>query len=111
MMDLERDGSPDAWPFAASAFDAVIVCNYLWRPTFERMLATIKPKGVLLYETFMVGNERYGKPSRPEFLLAAGELQARTAHAFETLDAYEGAIMGSNDEIIAMKAMIAARKR
>ena len=55
-------------------FDAVIVCNYLWRPLFSTILASIKPGGTLLYETFSEGNERYGKPSRPDFLLQPGEL-------------------------------------
>jgi hypothetical protein len=32
--------------------------------------------GVLIYETFMLGNEVYGKPSNPEFLLRPGELRA-----------------------------------
>jgi SAM-dependent methyltransferase len=30
--------------------------------------------GVLIYETFARGNERFGKPSNPAFLLAPGEL-------------------------------------
>ena len=29
---------------------------------------------MLIYETFMVGNERFGRPSNPEFLLRPGEL-------------------------------------
>ena len=49
----------------------VLVCNYLWRPAARELLATVKPGGLLLYETFMAGNEMYGKPSRPEFLLQA----------------------------------------
>jgi len=30
--------------------------------------------GVLLYETFALGQERFGRPRRPEFLLRPGEL-------------------------------------
>jgi hypothetical protein len=29
---------------------------------------------VLIYETFARGNERYGRPSNPQFLLEPGEL-------------------------------------
>ena len=29
---------------------------------------------MLIYETFMLGNERFGKPSNPDFLLRPGEL-------------------------------------
>lgn len=69
--DLE-DGSP--WPFAGSRFDAVVVTNYLHRPLFPAIAASVAPGGVLLYETFVLGNERYGKPSNPRFLLRRDEL-------------------------------------
>jgi SAM-dependent methyltransferase len=36
--------------------------------------ASLAPGGVLIYETFMLGNERFGKPSNPQFLLRPGEL-------------------------------------
>jgi SAM-dependent methyltransferase len=111
LVDLEGDGGADAWPFATSTFDVVIVCNYLWRPTFARMLASIKPNGLLLYETFMVGNERYGKPSRADFLLNEGELANRVANRFDVIALREGAVNNDNGEIVAMKAMVAARKR
>ncbi len=63
-----------AWPFAPSSFDAVVVANYLHRPLFGRIVAALRPRGVLVYETFMVGNERFGRPSNPHFLLRPGEL-------------------------------------
>jgi SAM-dependent methyltransferase len=62
------------WPFAGRQFDAVIVTNYLWRPLFPHLLASVAPGGLLLHETFAQGNETVGKPSRPDFLLAPGEL-------------------------------------
>jgi SAM-dependent methyltransferase len=69
--DLE-DGSP--WPLSGRRFDAVVVTNYLWRPLFPTILASIEEGGVLLYETFARGNEAYGRPHNPEFLLEPGEL-------------------------------------
>ena len=69
--DLE-DGSP--WPLPGQTFSAVIVTNYLHRPILPAIVATVAPNGLLLYETFGLGNERYGKPSNPNFLLAPGEL-------------------------------------
>ena len=69
--DLE-DGSP--WPLPGRTFGAVVVTNYLHRPLFPALLDALMPGGVLLYETFMEGNERFGRPSRPEFLLKDGEL-------------------------------------
>lgn len=62
------------WPFAGRQFDAVVVTNYLWRPLWSTLLASLAPGGVLLYETFAQGNETVGKPSRPDFLLRHGEL-------------------------------------
>ncbi len=69
--DLE-DGSP--WPLADRRFGAIVVTNYLHRPLFKDLIAALAPDGVLLYETFMAGNERFGKPSNPQFLLRPGEL-------------------------------------
>lgn len=62
------------WPFAGQQFDAVVVTNYLWRPLWPELLASLAPGGVLIYETFAVGNETVGKPSNPNFLLRPGEL-------------------------------------
>jgi SAM-dependent methyltransferase len=69
--DLE-DGSP--WPFAGQRFGGVVVANYLHRPLLPVLREALAERGVLIYETFMVGNERYGKPSNPNFLLRPGEL-------------------------------------
>ena len=85
--DLE-DGSP--WPFGARRFGAVVVTNYLHRPLFSALAAAVGEDGILIYETFMVGNERYGKPSNPNFLLRPGELlqafAGLTVAAFEQGD-------------------------
>ncbi|MET0986519.1 MAG: class I SAM-dependent methyltransferase [Steroidobacteraceae bacterium] len=82
--DLEEG----AWPYGAACFDGVIVTNYLHRPRFDALLDLLRPGGVLIYETFMVGNERLGRPSNPDFLLRPNELFDRvrerlTVVAFE----------------------------
>jgi len=69
--DLEG-GAP--WPFAGQRFGAVVVTNYLHRPLFPHLAATLAEDGILIYETFMLGNEKYGRPSNPDFLLRPGEL-------------------------------------
>jgi len=66
------EGGP--WPLPGRAFDAVVVTNYLWRARLPDIVGAVAPGGVLLYETFAVGNETVGKPSRPDFLLQPGEL-------------------------------------
>jgi SAM-dependent methyltransferase len=76
--DLEN-GSP--WPFAGQRFGAIVVTNYLYRPLLPQLTEALDEAGVLIYETFMVGNEKYGKPSNPDFLLRPGEL----LHAFGSL--------------------------
>ena len=92
--DLEASpATGDAWPFAGRHFAAVVVANYLHRPLFGALLDALAPGGVLLYETFAVGNGRFGKPSNPAFLLEAGELLARCAAL--TVVAYEDGIVES----------------
>jgi hypothetical protein len=51
-----------------------VVVNYLWRPLFRPIIAAVDTAGVLLYETFAIGNEAYGPPGNPDFLLSPGEL-------------------------------------
>lgn len=62
------------WPLPGRRFGAVVVTNYLWRPLFPLILDAVAAEGVLLYETFARGNEVYGRPVNPDFLLAPGEL-------------------------------------
>ena len=70
-LDLEDE----AWPLVGERFVGIVVTNYLWRPRLLDVLAMLAPGGVLIYETFMLGNEAYGKPTNPEFLLRPGELR------------------------------------
>lgn len=63
-----------AWPYAGRVFDAIVVTNYLHRPRLPLIGAALAPGAVLIYETFRAGNESYGKPSNPAFLLRPGEL-------------------------------------
>jgi SAM-dependent methyltransferase len=73
--DLE-DGSP--WPFEAKRFSGIVITNYLHRPLFPFIFDSLADDGILLVETFAAGNEQFGKPSNPDFLLAPGELLALT---------------------------------
>jgi SAM-dependent methyltransferase len=108
LRDLEGDGSSAAWPYPKHVFDAILVCNYLWRPTFAAMLDSLKPGGVLMYETFMDGNEQYGKPSRADFLLRSNELLERLRGEF-TVRAYEeGEDRARDGHTLAVKARVVA---
>ncbi len=72
--DLEGPLAPADWPFAARRFALTVVVNYLHRPLLARLVGSMMDDGVLIYETFARGNEQFGKPSNPAFLLAPGEL-------------------------------------
>ena len=71
---VEADIEAGPWPYAGRSFAAIVVTNYLHRPLLPTLAASLEPGGVLIYETFAQGNERFGKPSNPAFLLTPGEL-------------------------------------
>ena len=86
-LDLEAS----AWPLVGESFDGIVVTRYLHRPRWPHLVAALAPGGVLIYETFMQGQEALGRPSRAEFLLQPGELLARAADAgLEVLASNEG---------------------
>lgn len=68
--DLE--GGP--WPYYGHVFEGIVVVNYLHRPLLPNLMGALAEGGVLIYETFMLGNERFGKPVDPAYLLRNGEL-------------------------------------
>jgi SAM-dependent methyltransferase len=84
-VQADLEGAP--WPFAGRRFAAIVVTNYLHRPLFPDLVASLADGGFLIYETFMVGNEKFGRPANPAFLLKPGELlgafAALTPVAFE----------------------------
>lgn len=71
---IEADLEAGPWPLEGQMFSGIIVTNYLHRPLMRHLIAALTPGGVLIYETFARGNEAYGKPRNPDFLLAPGEL-------------------------------------
>jgi SAM-dependent methyltransferase len=74
-LDLEGgEELPCPWPFEEGVFAGIVVTNYLHRPLFAGILDSLAPGGVLIYETFALGNEVFGRPSSPRFLLRPGEL-------------------------------------
>jgi len=71
---LGADLESGPWPYPGRRFDAIVVTNYLHRPLVPTLAGSLEPGGLLVYETFALGNERFGKPSNPAFLLGPGEL-------------------------------------
>ena len=86
------------WPFAGRQFAGVVVTNYLWRALLPNIVQSVAPGGVLIYETFAVGNETVGKPSRPDFLLQPGEL-LRVCAGLRVV-AYEDGFMANPERFV-----------
>jgi SAM-dependent methyltransferase len=105
-----RDLELEPWPYAPHSFDVVLVCNYLFRPAAKALLETVKPGGILLYETFASGNARYGKPSRPEFLLNPNELMMWTKDDFRAFAFDQSEERDGDGKPVAVKQRIAAVK-
>jgi SAM-dependent methyltransferase len=85
-----EDGRP--WPLGARRFAAVVVTNYLYRPLFPSLIDALADGGVLIYETFAHGNERFGRPSNPDFLLRPGELLAAVEGRLQVVDYEHGEV-------------------
>ena len=101
--DLESGSDP----IAPGEFSLVLVFRYLWRPLFPRLLAAVRPGGLLIYETFTVEQARYGRPRNPDFLLRPGELRERLA-GWIIEDADEGLVELAPDSTHAVSGTVAA---
>lgn len=87
---LDLEAGP--WPLAGERFGAIVVTNYLHRPLFPHLLAGLNEQGILLYETFARGNEAYGRPSNPAFLLERGELLRIVENELDIVAFEEGTV-------------------
>lgn len=104
--DLE-DGSP--WPLPGRVFAGIVVTNYLHRDLFGSIFAALAPGGLLIYETFQRGNEQFGRPSNPAFLLEPGELLRRADGAGLTVLGYFSGYAGAPKPALVQR--IAARAK
>jgi dihydroneopterin aldolase len=108
-VDLERttDERPE---FPANAYDVVLVSFYLHRPLFPWLIDALKPKGVLLYETFTIENyQRHRHPRRWEFCLAQNEL-LRLTSSLRVLSYDEGEHEGGHGNGSVFTARLVAEK-
>lgn len=67
--DLERDYS-----ILQNTYDLIICFNYLQRSLFQSIKSGIKKGGMVVYETYIIDQAKYGKPKAPEHLLNYNEL-------------------------------------
>jgi len=111
---LSADLETEPLPFAIGGilsgrqFDGVVCINYLYRPLLDDLIAAVKPGGVLIYETFMLGNEDFARPRNPDHLLKNQELLDRVqGHmqivAFEQGEIRQGDIPGVKQRLCAVR--------
>lgn len=98
------------WPLDRESFDAIVVTNYLHRPRLGDLIAALADDGVLLYETFAAGNERFGRPSNPAFLLREGELLEVVRPRLTVVAFEQGAIDGARRAVVQRIAAVGPRR-
>ena len=99
------------WPFANERFDAIVVANYLFRPALPHIVASVADDGALLYETFARGNEAYGRPSNPAFLLEPGELVAAVGGRLTVVEFAQGLIASGDRRAVVQRIAAVGLRR
>ena len=69
VVDLEGDHSIEK-----GAYDVIICFNYLQRSLIPGIKDGLRPGGMIVYETFIIDQTRFGKPTNPDHLLNHNEL-------------------------------------
>jgi tellurite methyltransferase len=67
------------FPLPRAAYDAAVNIRYLQRSLFEPLQRSVKPGGIIVFETFLIDQQTLGHPRNPAFLLQHGELRAAFA--------------------------------
>jgi len=97
-LQADLEGGP--WPLAGRAFAGIVVTNYLHRPLYGLLVEALAEGGVLIYETFMIGNERFGRPSNPEFLLRPNELIEAFGRQLHVVAFEQGEVVGPKPAVV-----------
>lgn len=99
------------WPYYGRVFDGIVVSRYLWRPLIPQLFNCLAEGGVLIYETFMEGQQLYGKPSNPAHLLRPGELLELIGKRFTVIAFEQGEVVGANGGPQVIQRICARRGR
>jgi len=83
---LQADLELANWPFSAGQFNGIVVTNYLHRPHFPHILESLAENGLLIFETFARGNEKFGRPRNPAYLLETNELLIAFGESLKVID-------------------------
>jgi tellurite methyltransferase len=63
------------FPLPVGLYDAAINIRYLQRSLFVPLQRAVKPGGIILFETFLIGQQAFGHPRNPVHMLQPGELR------------------------------------
>jgi len=74
LADLEA-----SFPFRSASLDAVVNVNFLNRDLVPRLIESLRPGGMLLFDTFLIDQAELGHPRNPAFLLRHYELREMLA--------------------------------
>ena len=105
---VEADIETDAWPLAERCFAGIVVTNYLYRPLLPRLAASLEDGGVLIYETFAIGQAEFGRPTNPDFLLRPHEL-IDVFRPLLSIVAYEQGIVATPRPAVIQRIVAVAR--
>lgn len=108
VLTADLEAGPLSHTLAPRRFGCVVVTNYLHRPLLPWIVGAVEPGGWLLYETFAEGNERYGHPRNPDFLLRRGEL-LEAVRGELTVVAYEHGLVGEGSSRAVIQRIAAQR--
>lgn len=88
----QADLEAGSWPYSGVRFDGIVVYRYLHCPLLSLLAQSLAPGVVLIYESFMQGQERFGRSHNPDFLLRPNELYALYSPLLRLLAYEEGLI-------------------
>jgi tellurite methyltransferase len=74
-------------------YDLIICFRYLHRPLIPTLKCGLRTNGMIVYETYIVDQARFGKPRNPDHLLGRNEL-LRLFQEFRCLRYHEGIFEG-----------------
>ena len=103
------DADLDFYSLEKNKYDLIVNINYLNRRFFHQIKEALKPRGVVIFETFIIAHGDFDNPQNPEYLLRKNEL----LHAFIDMDViyYEERLDVNMRSEKTMVASLVAQKR
>jgi len=103
LRNVESDGMPE------KRYDVIVVSYFLNRELFPQIVESLKPGGLLFYQTWSQLKVTDAGPSNPEFRLEAGEL-LDLCDSLQIILYRENGELGKIDSGLRNEAMIIAQK-